>query len=952
MNLHRHLRQLLAALAVLLLATAVGASAASAASPYGELTRFGQWSKQSEKKSKPTEFGFLAGQERAYPDEQNYAIGVDPDEENAVFALDEPVKPIEHTVTVKGEEEVEFEHHLRIQRFTFNSAKKAYEATASVSFAITSPQIEEENLEAEQVSNIAVDAKRGVLYVLVEQPRKYTHTQDKEAGVATTLYAFKTKASGKELVPAAGAEAGGVLVSAAKFGAESEEPGKPLIDPRGITVDPSTGEVIILAHVDESHSEEDDIASPSDHYALQRVEDNGILGKRYVDTDRFFQTKARHAEESPSSPVVTEGKQVLVQFEGIAEIPYNFEDTAEPKQLYLENEHVNATLEPFVSPNEAGGALSLSPEGTLYEPVSVRNEGAPQSQGPGGVALREAASLTNSTGGLLGWTGGQSPAVNSKTYACVLEPGPLKEPLYVAAGSGGDVFVLGPEYLTENETEHQLFAAEDKAIIELGPGATGAGGCPTAADSGTINVSENGITLTEKEPVVTAGDALELYTTLKQADALTDEWTIKDETTHEAPVVEKPNPLTFNTEMVQGEAFDLLQQPNLGYTFTSGGDYKIDVKVHGDNLDTPEELAPKEELKLTVDQAAVVIKSPESESAVEGGAATFTAEGAGFPTPTVQWEFLSTAKGAKWVNVPGATSAMLTIKPASISENGYKYRARFENEVAGTPEKAITKEATLTVTGSAQAPTVTHQPASVAVTEPASASFTAEASGSPTPSVQWEVSTNGGVTFAADTSDPGNNTPTLKVENTNTSDSGREYRAVFTNTAGSKASNPATLTVNAKAVEKTPETTKTPEETATTGVLHNIEVKPPPVPIATLASTSLTVSAKGAVVIKVTCPAGETSCIGTVTLRTLTAVVAGAGAYDAKAKKAILTLASGSFSVAGGGKQTVTLHLSTTARKLLSRSHTLRAKATLVAHDLAGAKHTQEQVVTLRLAKH
>ena len=30
-------------------------------------------------------------------------------------------------------------------------------------------------------------------------------------------------------------------------------------------------------------------------------------------------------------------------------------------------------------------------------------------------------------------------------------------------------------------------------------------------------------------------------------------------------------------------------------------------------------------------------------------------------------------------------------------------------------------------------------------------------------------------------------------------------------------------------------------------------------------------------------------------------------------------------------------------------SHTLRAKATLLAHDLAGATHTQEQVLTLRL---
>jgi hypothetical protein len=870
MNLHRFLRHLLAALGALLVATAVAAATASAASPYGELTRFGEWGKQGEKINKPTEFGRLAGQdeeEDLSSDERNYAIGVDPDEENAVFALDEPVKPKE--TEVDHDEQVETEHHLRIQKFTFNSTKKAYEATASVSFDITSPQVEEEeDLEAEQFSNIAVDPSRGVLYVLAEEPRAYTHTQDKEAPVATTLYAFKTKESGKELVPATGTEAGGVLVNATKLQAESSEPGKPLIDPRGIAVDPSTGEVIILAHIDEGKNEKDEISNPSDHFVLQRVKDNGELGKRYVDTKRFFQSKARHSDEYPSSPVVTEGKKVLVQFEGITEIPYDFEEATEPKQLYLERENVKAILEPFVSANEAGGALSLSPEGTLYEPVNIRNEElkTPQSIGPGGIAARESGSLTSSTGGLIGWSGGQSPTVKEGDYECVLEPGPLGEPLYVAAGSGGDVFVLGPEYLTENAQEHKEFAAEDKAIIELGPRASGTGGCPAATDSGTIDVSENGIPRTEKEPVVAAGASLELYTTLNQADALTGEWTIKDETTHEKPIVEKPNPLTFNTELVQDEAFDLLQQPNLAHTFTSGGEYRVDVKIHGDDLGTPEELAPKEELKLTVDQAPAVVKAPKSESVAAGATATFTAEASGFPTPTVQWE-VSTDKGVKYGNVKGATSDTLTIKPVSASENGYEYRARFENLVAGTIETAITAPATLTVNGTEKEPEKTKE----------------------------------------------------------------------------------------KEPEKLPETKEPPKSETkepTKEVLPIKETKPAPVPIATVASNSLTVSRKGAVVIKVTCPAGETRCIGTLTLRTLTAVVAAAGAHDAKAKRAILTLAGGSFSVAGGGEQTLTLHLSATARKLLSRSHTLRAKATLAAHDLAGAKHTQEQVVTLRLAKH
>jgi hypothetical protein len=88
-----------------------------------------------------------------------------------------------------------------------------------------------------------------------------------------------------------------------------------------------------------------------------------------------------------------------------------------------------------------------------------------------------------------------------------------------------------------------------------------------------------------------------------------------------------------------------------------------------------------------------------------------------------------------------------------------------------------------------------------------------------------------------------------------------------------------------------------------------------------------------------------------VTLRTLTAVSAGAHAAKTKSKKAILTLASASFSVSGGSVKFVTLHLSAKARRLLARAHKLRARATVLAHDPAGASNTALSVVTLTLAK-
>ncbi len=84
-------------------------------------------------------------------------------------------------------------------------------------------------------------------------------------------------------------------------------------------------------------------------------------------------------------------------------------------------------------------------------------------------------------------------------------------------------------------------------------------------------------------------------------------------------------------------------------------------------------------------------------------------------------------------------------------------------------------------------------------------------------------------------------------------------------------------------------------------------------------------SKSGGVTLKLACPAGETSCSGTVTLRTLGAVKA-----SAHGKKHVLTLAAGSFTVVGGHVKAVTLRLSAKARALLAHSHVLRAQTTLL----------------------
>jgi hypothetical protein len=112
---------------------------------------------------------------------------------------------------------------------------------------------------------------------------------------------------------------------------------------------------------------------------------------------------------------------------------------------------------------------------------------------------------------------------------------------------------------------------------------------------------------------------------------------------------------------------------------------------------------------------------------------------------------------------------------------------------------AVTRTA---VTAWPSAPAITVDPESQIAIAGEGVSFRAGASGEPAPSVQWQVSGDGGTTWTADTADAGNTSRHLTVAAT-TAENGYEYRAVFTNALGQATSAPATLIVLA-APEATP----------------------------------------------------------------------------------------------------------------------------------------------------
>jgi probable HAF family extracellular repeat protein len=90
-------------------------------------------------------------------------------------------------------------------------------------------------------------------------------------------------------------------------------------------------------------------------------------------------------------------------------------------------------------------------------------------------------------------------------------------------------------------------------------------------------------------------------------------------------------------------------------------------------------------------------------------------------------------------------------------------------------------------------PRITGNPSDQSVTAGETATFTAAVGGNPTPTVQWQVSSDRGITF---TNLSGATGTTLTLSNIQASQNGDRYRAVFTNSSGTAITSNATLTVN------------------------------------------------------------------------------------------------------------------------------------------------------------
>jgi hypothetical protein len=128
-----------------------------------------------------------------------------------------------------------------------------------------------------------------------------------------------------------------------------------------------------------------------------------------------------------------------------------------------------------------------------------------------------------------------------------------------------------------------------------------------------------------------------------------------------------------------------------------------------------------------------------------------------------------------------------------LLDASYLAAENFQIEVAIKDDGGSTATATTLADMSLPVPpSVTLPPTNQTVTVGQAATFTASASGTPAPTVQWQVSTNGGNTFSNVRDATGT---TLTVPNVSTSMNGDEYRAVFSNSSGTATSSAATLSV-------------------------------------------------------------------------------------------------------------------------------------------------------------
>lgn len=202
-----------------------------------------------------------------------------------------------------------------------------------------------------------------------------------------------------------------------------------------------------------------------------------------------------------------------------------------------------------------------------------------------------------------------------------------------------------------------------------------------------------------------------------------------------------------------------------------------------DNCGNPSSLTSNQ-VPLNPGYAVAITTQPADVEACFGTNATFSVVAMG-TSRTYQWQ-LSTDDGANFSNIPGATTAALTLNNVSIASNGNKYRV----VISGSCSVETSNAATLTVADKA---IINTQPENKIVCAGDAATFSAVVSGMSL-SYQWQASIDGGTSFS---NVNGATASTLELSNTIAIMNGYQYRLIISGGCGPDVTtNVASLTVN------------------------------------------------------------------------------------------------------------------------------------------------------------
>jgi PKD repeat protein len=424
---------------------------------------------------------------------------------------------------------------------------------------------EEAKVKEDKEKIAAVEAQ-----IATEEKRVEAFDNGRQA--ASVVYAFGTKA----LEAAPGTTSTGVLLSRKALLPDYEsETGDafPLLEPRGITVDPKTHDLLIAAQEDTAKSKEESVELEKLREVVQRVHpeatEKARLGARYIDNEDCLEEAhevtgepacAESAASQPGSPtalpnghVIVEQEQALWEIpdqEGLAEGVASTEAVknfhALPHRVYQlagQGQIISIGREP---PEEGGNQIEFaetSPgHGRIY--LSALAEGIEP-------AILELSYAEGSTPAIseLGWTGGQGETgTNPK---CRI-PVPATNVL-----AGGDA--------VSGEEDGFVFVAAKSTVSVMRFG-TGGEACSHAeAEVPVMTVKGTPETTVETEEPVTFASKT------KGANALSTTWKFKNTTTG---IEEAPQTTGFQEE-----------KPTLEkHEFGEAGTYEVTAEIQPDDF--------------------------------------------------------------------------------------------------------------------------------------------------------------------------------------------------------------------------------------------------------------------------------------------------------------------------------------------------------------------------------